>query len=92
LRPGVLVSHGLTLISATLLDLEEVKRAAIGTAVCVSMPANQLRDALEACMATITGDEGFFRAAQPVREQILAIHDAAERLLLKLPKPAEAVA
>jgi hypothetical protein len=90
--PGVFVTKEVTLLTATLLDVEEAKSATVGTPFRVSMSTDTLREALDHCIASITEDEHFWQATQADRDQIVATHDAAVRLLDELPKPAGVVA
>ena len=90
--PECVVTGMVTMLTATLLDVEAAKAAAVGSTVNLSMPAEVLRAALEGCVASIEEDEGFWRSAQADRDHLMATHDAATRLLEELPAAAEAVA
>jgi hypothetical protein len=91
--PECVVTQAVTLLSATLLNVEEAKAAPVGATVNPSMPAGALRAALEACVANIEEDErGFWQSTQADRDHTMATHDAATRLLEELPEPAKAVA
>jgi hypothetical protein len=90
--PGVFVSRQVTMIAATLLDVEQVREAKLGATVNLAGPCDAMREALEACVYTIVEDQAFWRSSQTDRDRRIANHDAAVRLASQLPKPAEAVA
>jgi hypothetical protein len=90
--PECVVTKAVTVVWATLLNVEEAKAAAVGATVNPSMPVEVFRAALEGCVARIEEDDGFWRSTQADRDAVTATHDAAKRLLGELPIPAEAVA
>jgi hypothetical protein len=91
--PSVLITNGVTLLTATLLDVEGVRAAPVGTRVQLSMSSEALRDVLDRCIARIEEIENdFWRAPPESRNVFVATHDAAVRLCDDLTEPAEAVA